>query len=65
VIAENVCLCVSRYGDLIVALHPGTTSEERAALEDRFAREVNMMSRVKHENLVKVKCVIMINFWVM
>lgn len=66
-IAENVCLCVSRYGDLIVAikvLHPGTTSEERAALEDRFAREVNMMSRVKHENLVKVKCVIMINFWV-
>ncbi|KAJ6865540.1 hypothetical protein NC651_035948 [Populus alba x Populus x berolinensis] len=45
-----------RYGDLIVAikvLHPGTTSEERAALEDRFAREVNMMSRVKHENLVK------------
>ncbi|KAJ6969132.1 hypothetical protein NC653_036943 [Populus alba x Populus x berolinensis] len=45
-----------RYGDLIVAikvLHPGTTPEERAALEDRFAREVNMMSRVKHENLVK------------
>ncbi|KAF9684847.1 hypothetical protein SADUNF_Sadunf04G0161100 [Salix dunnii] len=45
-----------RYGDQIVAikvLHRGTTSEERAALEDRFAREVNMMSRVKHENLVK------------
>ncbi|KAJ6765416.1 SERINE-THREONINE PROTEIN KINASE [Salix purpurea] len=45
-----------RYGDRIVAikvLHRGTTSEERAALEDRFAREVNMMSRVKHENLVK------------
>ncbi|KAJ9179652.1 hypothetical protein P3X46_007999 [Hevea brasiliensis] len=45
-----------RYGDRIVAvkvLNRGTTSEERAALENRFAREVNMMSRVKHENLVK------------
>lgn len=45
-----------RYGDQIVAikvLHRGSTSEERAALEGRFAREVNMMSRVKHENLVK------------
>lgn len=31
--------------------------EERAALESRFAREVNMMSRVKHENLVKVMIV--------
>ncbi|KAM6574040.1 hypothetical protein CsatA_022367 [Cannabis sativa] len=45
-----------RYGDRIVAvkvLHRGSTSEEKASLEDRFAREVNMMSRVKHENLVK------------
>lgn len=45
-----------RYRDRIVAvkvLHRGSTSEERASLEDRFAREVNMMSRVKHENLVK------------
>uniref|UniRef100_A0A2P2L6F0 Protein kinase atn1 n=1 Tax=Rhizophora mucronata TaxID=61149 RepID=A0A2P2L6F0_RHIMU len=45
-----------RYGDRIVAikvLHRGSTVEERAALEDRFNREVNMMSRVKHENLVK------------
>ncbi|MBA0827519.1 hypothetical protein Goarm_012296 [Gossypium armourianum] len=45
-----------RYGDRIVAikvLHRGSTVEERAALESRFAREVNMMSRVKHENLVK------------
>ncbi|KAF5747673.1 serine/threonine-protein kinase HT1 [Tripterygium wilfordii] len=44
-----------RYGDRIVAikvLNRGSTSEERAALESRFAREVNMMSRVKHENLV-------------
>lgn len=46
-----------RYGDRIVAvkvLHRGSNSEERASLENRFAREVNMMSRVKHENLVKV-----------
>lgn len=45
-----------RYGDRIVAikvLHRGDTSEERAALESRFAREVMMMSKVKHENLVK------------
>ncbi|EOY04477.1 Kinase superfamily protein isoform 1 [Theobroma cacao] len=45
-----------RYGDRIVAikvLHRGSTVEERTALESRFAREVNMMSRVKHENLVK------------
>ncbi|KAK6943260.1 Serine-threonine/tyrosine-protein kinase, catalytic domain [Dillenia turbinata] len=45
-----------RYGDRIVAikvLHRGSTSDERASLEARFAREVNMMSRVKHENLVK------------
>ncbi|EXB42381.1 Serine/threonine-protein kinase HT1 [Morus notabilis] len=45
-----------RYGDRIVAvkvLHRGSTYEERASLENRFAREVNMMSRVKHENLVK------------
>ncbi|KAM3690000.1 hypothetical protein ACB098_09G090800 [Castanea mollissima] len=45
-----------RYGDRIVAikvLHHGRTVEERTALESRFAREVNMMSRVKHDNLVK------------
>lgn len=45
-----------RYGDRIVAikvLNRGRTSEERAVLESRFIREVNMMSRVKHENLVK------------
>ncbi|XP_050212566.1 serine/threonine-protein kinase STY13 isoform X2 [Mercurialis annua] len=45
-----------RYGDRIVAvkvLNRGSTSEEKAQLEDRFAREVNMMSRVKHDNLVK------------
>lgn len=45
-----------RYRDRIVAikvLHRGSTSEERATLEGRFAREVNMMCRVKHDNLVK------------
>ncbi|GAY32231.1 hypothetical protein CUMW_001270 [Citrus unshiu] len=45
-----------RYGDRIVAikvLNRGSTSDERALLEDRFIREVNMMSRVKHDNLVK------------
>ena len=35
-------------------MHLGGTLEERVALENRFAREVNMMSRVHHENLVKV-----------
>ncbi|KAI5663132.1 hypothetical protein M9H77_22455 [Catharanthus roseus] len=45
-----------RYGDRIVAikvLNNGNTSDERAAIESRFAREVTMMSKVKHENLVK------------
>lgn len=45
-----------RYGDRIVAikvLHRGSTADERSALESRFAREVTMMSRVKHGNLVK------------
>ncbi|CAI0474787.1 unnamed protein product [Linum tenue] len=46
-----------RFGERIVAikvLHRGSTSDERSVLENRFAREVNMMSKVKHENLVKV-----------
>ncbi|KAJ8898888.1 hypothetical protein K2173_008197 [Erythroxylum novogranatense] len=49
-------LVFSWYSDQVVAikvLHSGSTSGERAALEGRFIREVNMMSRVKHENLVK------------
>lgn len=55
----------SRYGDQIVAvkvLHRGSTSEERTSLEDRFAREVVMMSRVKHENLVKVSSTSILSF---
>lgn len=31
-----------------------STPEEKATLEARFIREVNMMCKVKHENLVKV-----------
>ena len=55
----SYCTCVfkCRYGDRIVAikvLNRGSTWDGRAVLEERFIREVNMMSRVKHENLVKV-----------
>ncbi|KAF8397029.1 hypothetical protein HHK36_018667 [Tetracentron sinense] len=45
-----------RYGKQILAikvLQHGNSPEERAALEGRFSREVNMMARVRHENLVK------------
>ena len=47
----------NRYGDQIVAikvLNRGSTPEEKATLEARFIREVNMMCKVKHDNLVKV-----------
>ena len=45
-----------KYGDQIVAikvLNSGSTPEEKVTLEDRFIREVNMMCKVKHDNLVK------------
>ncbi|XP_042514833.1 serine/threonine-protein kinase STY13-like isoform X1 [Macadamia integrifolia] len=45
-----------RYCDQVIAvkvLNSGSTPEEKAKLEGRFIREVTMMSRVKHENLVK------------
>ncbi|RLN15812.1 hypothetical protein C2845_PM02G43620 [Panicum miliaceum] len=45
-----------KYVDQIVAikvLNRGSTPEEKATLEARFIREVNMMCKVKHENLVK------------
>jgi hypothetical protein len=51
-------LSTNRFGDQIVAikvLNNGSTPEERATLEDRFIREVNMMCKVKHDNLVKVR----------
>lgn len=37
----------------VKVLQMGETSEERARVETRFAREVAMMSRVQHKNLVK------------
>eukprot|EP01018_Ginkgo_biloba_P000745 Gb_06689 [translate_table: standard] len=37
----------------IKILQPGETQEERLKLEARFAREVAMMSRVHHKNLIK------------
>lgn len=58
------CNPLPRYGDRIVAikvLNHGNNYEERTALEGRFAREVTMMSRVKHENLVKVSRLMTVN----
>ncbi|KAG2310348.1 hypothetical protein Bca4012_024853 [Brassica carinata] len=45
-----------RYGSLIVAikvLNRGSNPDDKSSLQSRFIREVNMMSRVKHQNLVK------------
>lgn len=45
-----------KFGDQVVALkiiNGGSTTEEKMTIQARFIREVNMMSRVKHENLVK------------
>jgi serine/threonine protein kinase len=38
----------------IKVVHKGETPEEIAKREARFAREVAMLSRVQHKNLVKV-----------
>lgn len=46
-----------RYKNQNVAIkivHKGDTPEEAAKRETRFAREVSMMARVQHKNLVKV-----------
>lgn len=46
-----------RYKNQNVAIkivHKGDTPEEAAKREARFAREVSMMARVQHKNLVKV-----------
>jgi serine/threonine protein kinase len=46
-----------RYKNQTVAikvLHKGETPEEIAKRQGRFAREVEMLSRVQHKNLVKV-----------
>ncbi|CAL9769469.1 unnamed protein product [Musa acuminata subsp. burmannicoides] len=45
-----------KYHNQIVAikvLNGGSTPDEKVTLQARFIREVNMMSRVQHENLVK------------
>ncbi|KAK2442954.1 hypothetical protein P8452_21353 [Trifolium repens] len=45
-----------KYKNQIVAIkivHKGETTEDIAKREDRFAREVAMLSRVQHKNLVK------------
>lgn len=47
----------SRYKNQNVAVkivHRGENPEEIAKREGRFAREVAMLSRVQHKNLVKV-----------
>ncbi|XP_078436468.1 serine/threonine-protein kinase STY13-like [Wolffia australiana] len=44
------------YGDQYVAikiLQRGQSEEEKAKLEGQFAREISMMTKVRHENLVK------------
>lgn len=63
---QYLCLLISfyimalfntRYGTQIVAikiLHRGSKPDEKSSLQSRFIREVNMMSRVQHHNLVKV-----------
>jgi hypothetical protein len=55
---SNVILeFMNRYKNQIVAIkivHGGETPEEIAKREARFAREVAMLSRVQHKNLVKV-----------
>lgn len=46
-----------RYRNQNVAIkivHKGETPEEIAKRESRFGREVAMLSRVQHKNLVKV-----------
>ncbi|KAG7600837.1 Protein kinase domain [Arabidopsis thaliana x Arabidopsis arenosa] len=46
-----------RYGRQIVAIkvvNRGSKPDQQSSLESRFIREVNMMSRVQHHNLVKV-----------
>jgi serine/threonine protein kinase len=46
-----------RYKNQTVAIkvvHKGETPEEIAKREARFAREVAMLPRVQHKNLVKV-----------
>jgi serine/threonine protein kinase len=48
---------IGRYKNQNVAIkivHKGDTPEEMVKREGRFLREVTMLSRVQHKNLVKV-----------
>lgn len=54
----KICVVGKRYKNQTVAVkivHRGETPEEIARREGRFAREVAMLSKVQHKNLVKVK----------
>ncbi|KAL2532274.1 Protein kinase superfamily protein [Abeliophyllum distichum] len=46
----------------IKIVHKGETPEEVAKREDRFAREVAMLSKVQHKNLVKVVLLLFLRF---
>lgn len=66
---RSVCFCF-RYKNQNVAIkivHKGETQEEIAKRDARFAREVAMLSRVQHKNLVKVVFVFystfLLTFW--
>jgi serine/threonine protein kinase len=51
------CAGVGRYKNQNVAIkivHKGDTPEEVVKRQGRFLREVTMLSRVQHKNLVKV-----------
>lgn len=57
---RDIILCFTdsfRYKNQTVAIkivHKGETADEVAKKEARFAREVAMLSKVQHKNLVKV-----------
>lgn len=56
-VSHYVCSIPFRYKNQTVAIkivYKGETPEEIAKKESRFAREVAMLSRVQHKNLVKV-----------
>lgn len=56
-VSHGVSSVIYRYKNRTVAIkivHKGETPEEIAKRESRFAREVAMLSRVQHKNLVKV-----------
>lgn len=55
------CMKFSRYKNHNVAIkiiNKGDTPEEIAKIQGRFMREIAMLSKVKHKNLVKVSNVL-------